>query len=83
MCPSEMAHNTYPLFTQDKNYEYALINISLNRYVVVESRSFIVLTDLTYIFREAPNMDLDDHRQRVHLLTWGAPDWCKNRTAET
>ena len=37
---------------------------------------------LTFIFREAPNMELDDLQQLEYLLPWNAPNECKNRIAE-
>lgn len=38
---------------------------------------------LTYIFHEAPNMDLNDPRQLKRLLPWNAPDECKIPNAGT
>jgi len=37
---------------------------------------------LTYIFREAPNMDLYDREQLESFLPWNAPNDCKNKIAE-
>lgn len=37
---------------------------------------------LTYIFREAPNLEVANLQQMEQLLPWNAPDECKNRTAE-
>jgi transposase len=38
---------------------------------------------LTYIFRVAPNMDLDDPQQLESLLPWNAPNECKIPNAES
>jgi len=38
---------------------------------------------LTYIFRVAPNMDLDNHQQLESLLPWNVPNECKIPNAES